>query len=135
MSGGKGGSTTSKVEIPDWLESAAQDTLSRADDVSRIGYVPYSGPDVAAFSPMQNAAFDNTNQMASAFGMGGGQGSYMPEAQTFAGGAQGYSSMPLYNEAKGNISDNQHGALMQHLVKPNGNRFKRNGTLRDGGAS
>lgn len=129
MSGGKGGSTTSKVEIPGWLENAAQDALTRADGASRVGYVPYSGPDVAAFSPMQEAAFGNTNAAASAFGMGGG-GGYMPEAQTFAGGAQGYSSMPMYEQAKAAIPDNQHGALMQQLVKPNAGKFNRNGSLR-----
>lgn len=121
MSGGKGGSTTSKVEIPDWLENAAQDSLSRADDVSRIGYVPYSGPDVAAFSPMQEAAFGNTNQMAQAFGMGGGQGNYMPQAERFRGGAKGYSSEPIYNQAVGDLRQNrpgQYNAIMENFVNP-----------------
>lgn len=99
MSGGKGGSQTSSVEVPKWLERAAQSNLGRADDISRIGYVPYYGPDVAAFTPMQQAAFSGTNQAAGAFGMPAAVPPMLPEAQTFAGGVQGYSSAPMYEEA------------------------------------
>ncbi|NBT30999.1 MAG: hypothetical protein EBT13_03590 [Rhodobacteraceae bacterium] len=69
MAGGKGGSSTTEVKIPEWIESAAQRNLNRADEVSQLGYVPYYGPDVAAFSPMQEAAMRNTAGAASAFGL------------------------------------------------------------------
>ena len=55
MSGGKGGSTTSSVEIPEYIEEAARRNLAKAEDISQIGYVPYYGPDVAAFTPFQEA--------------------------------------------------------------------------------
>lgn len=97
--GGKGGSQTSTVTIPPWLEAAAQKNLARADDVSAIGYTPYYGPDVAAFSPAQNAAFDNTNQAAGAFGMPTAQGNGMPAPQQFAGGVSGHSSGGLYDQS------------------------------------
>ena len=54
--GGKGGSATSEVKIPQWLEDAARENLAKAGDISQIGYVPYYGPDVAAMTPMQEAA-------------------------------------------------------------------------------
>ena len=96
----KGGSTQQKVTLPKFYETALQKTIGMGGDVAETGYVPYYGPDVAAFSPMQNAAFQGTNQMASAFGMPtADMGSYMPQAQTFAGGVQGYSSAPLFEES------------------------------------
>jgi hypothetical protein len=101
MSGGKGGSTTSKVEIPAWLEDAAKRNLGRGEQLAQVGYQPYYGPDVAAVTQPQMAAMQNTSQAAAAFGMGGGdpmQG--MPQAQTFANGLQGYSSGGLFDEAQ-----------------------------------
>jgi hypothetical protein len=99
-----GGSTTSSVEIPEYIEEAARRNLGKAEDISQIGYVPYYGPDVAAFTPFQEAGFQQTADVASAFGMGpqmsqadimGG----MPAATEFAGGVRGYSSAPLYQQA------------------------------------
>jgi hypothetical protein len=62
------------------------------------------GPDVAAFTPFQEAGFQQTADVASAFGVGpqmsrsdimGG----MPAPTEFAGGVRGYSSAPLYEQA------------------------------------
>ena len=102
--GGKGGSQTTQVTIPAWLEQAAQRNIAKAEDISQTGFVPYMGPDVAAFSPMQQAAFQGTNQMAQAFGMGGADPmAGMPQAQQFAGGVQGYSAYPLYSQSLANL--------------------------------
>lgn len=104
MSGGKGGSTTSSVEIPEYIEKAAQRNLNKAERISQLGYVPYYGPDVAAFTPMQQASFQNTADVAGAFGMGtpmsqqdimGGMGA----PTQYAGGVSGYSSAPLYEQS------------------------------------
>jgi hypothetical protein len=99
--GGKGGSTTSQVQIPEWLQNAAQQNLARADAVAQLGYSPYFGPDVAAMTPMQTAALQGTNQAALSFGLPGVENPMagMPQAQTFAGGLQGYSSAPLYQQS------------------------------------
>jgi len=104
MSGGKGGSTSSSITIPDYIEEAARRNLAKAEDISRIGYVPYYGPDVAAFTPMQESAFQQTSDVASAFGVGpqmsrqdimGG----MAAPTEYAGGVRGYSSAPMYEQA------------------------------------
>ena len=104
MSGGKGGSTTSSVEIPEYIEKAAQRNLNKAERISQLGYVPYYGPDVAAFTPMQQASFQNTADVAGAFGMGtpttqqdvmGGMG--VPTQ--YANGLTGYSSAPIYQQS------------------------------------
>lgn len=98
----KGGSTSSSVEIPAWLENAAIENINRARDVQRIGYTPYYGPDVAAFSPMQTQAMQATGMGAEAFGLapsGFDPMAGMPQAQQFAGGLMGYSSAPLYEQS------------------------------------
>ena len=96
----KGGSESKEATLPAWQEQAYQQCINFAKDVSQTGYVPYTGPEVAAFSPMQEAAFQSTDQMANAFGMQGTGGQqYMPQAQTFDGGVQGYSSIGLYDDA------------------------------------
>jgi hypothetical protein len=99
--GGKGGSQSTSVEIPAWLEQAAQSGLARGTQAAGIGYVPYRGPDVAALTPMQEAAMANTSAASSAFGLGASPmpGAGMPAAQTFAGGVRGYSSAPIYDQA------------------------------------
>ena len=104
MSGGKGGGRTTKTEIPEYIEDAAKSNLALADKISNIGYTPYYGPDVAAFSPMQDAAFQNTLEAASAFGMNTGSGQYMPEPTEFAGGAMGYSSAPIFEQSVENLA-------------------------------
>jgi len=104
----KGGSTEQKVTLPKFYETALQQTIGMGRDVAQTGYVPYYGPDVAALSPMQNAALEGTNQMASAFGMPtADMGSYMPQAQTFAGGVQGYSAAPIYQESVDALAANR----------------------------
>lgn len=103
----KGGTTTSEVKLPKSLERAAEDQLALAKRVGSLPFQPWTGPAVAAFTPQQTAAFNNASGAASSFGLGGGStigaGAGMPKPQTFAGGIRGYSAMPLYNEAVGNL--------------------------------
>jgi len=106
MAGGKGGSTSTSVSIPEYIEEAAKQNLAKAEGISQIGYVPYYGPSVAAFTPFQQAGFQQTADTASAFGLGpqtpmsqqdimGG----MPAPTEYAGGVMGYSAQPLYQQA------------------------------------
>lgn len=118
--GGKGGSESVNVEIPGWAEDAARNNLARADDISRIGYTPYFGPDVAALSPMETSAFNNTNAMAQQFGMAGG-GLGFPQAQNFGGGVSGYSSGGLYAQALQELADRRPGqyqAISDLFINP-----------------
>ena len=106
MAGGKGGSTSTSITIPEYIEEAAKQNLAKAEGISQIGYVPYYGPSVAAFTPFQQAGFQQTADTASAFGLGpqtpmsqqdimGG----MPAPTEYAGGVMGYSAQPLYQQA------------------------------------
>lgn len=118
-----GGSSKSKTEIPKWLEGAARSNIATAKDISKIGYVPYYGPDVAALDPMQTAAMQNTANAASAFGLGAPADAMagMPQAQTFAGGVQGYSSAPMYQQSLDTLKQNapgQYKAIMDMFIDP-----------------
>ena len=119
-----GGSETQKTEIPAWLEGASRENIAMGNQVAGLGYVPYYGPDVAAFTPMQQASFQNTGQAANAFGMAGGgmtgmEG--MPQAQQFAGGVSGYSSAPMFQETMAALEANNPGqfaAIQNMFINP-----------------
>ena len=121
--GGKGGSQTTKMEIPKWIEEPATRNLARAEAAQKIGYMLYSGPQIAAFNPMQQAAMQANIGAGEAFGLLS-PGSLqplqgMPAPQTYAGGMQGYSSMPLYDQAVAELqsrSPNQVAAYNQLFV-------------------
>jgi hypothetical protein len=110
----KGGSTTSEVKVPEYIEAAAQRNLNRADKVSQLGYVPEYGPTVAAFTPMQQAAFQNTANTAGAFGMSSPRSQRdimggMAPPTTYANGVQGYSSAPMYEQMVAELARNRPG--------------------------
>ena len=128
MSGGKGGKQTTEVQIPQWLEDAARENIARGSDVAKLGYTPYYGPDVAAMTPMQVAAAQNVNQGASAFGLAAPSDPMagMPTAETFAGGVQGYSSGPLYDQSLAALQQNrpgQYDAMTGMFIDPQTGRY------------
>tara|TARA_R100001377_G_scaffold63969_2_gene39558 strand:+ start:327 stop:1268 length:942 start_codon:yes stop_codon:yes gene_type:complete len=101
MSGGKGGSQTSQVEIPSWIQQPSMRNMARAEDVQQIGYQPYMGPDVAGFTEPQQQAMQSNIDAASAFGLvdpGMNAMDGMPQATDY-NGMSGYSSFPLYEQA------------------------------------
>lgn len=124
MGSGKGGSTTSQVQVPQWLNDAAQANLAKAQEMSKIGFAEYRGPDVAAFTPMQQASFQNTADAASAFGMAspaGGPMAGMPAPTMYANGIQGYSSAPIFDQAKAEmqrLNPAQYAALTAPFINP-----------------
>ena len=107
----KGGTTSagSATEIPQWVQDAGRKQYQTGTELGQIGYTPYYGADVAAFNPLQTAAFDSTGMAANAFGMGGGSPTFATDGiqapQTFAGGMRGYSGMPMYNEALNTLQE------------------------------
>jgi len=116
--GGKGGKKTTEKALPDWLRGPAERNLQRAEAVQQIEYMPYYGPDVAAFTPAQNAAFDANIGAAEAFGLlapnsGLTATSGMPTPTDFDG-FSGYSSQPIYESAKAELKAKQPGAVAQY---------------------
>ena len=127
MSGGKGGSQTSEVKVPQYIEDAGRANLARADELAKIGYTPYYGPDVAAFTPMQEAAFQGTSDMANAFGMSGGNMSEqdiyggMGAPTQYANGVRGYSSAPMYEQSLAQFAEarpGQYAAMTAPFINP-----------------
>ena len=100
-SGGKGGSQTTVQEIPEWIKQPNIRNMARAEDVQKIGYMPYYGPDVAGFTQPQQQAMQANLDAGAAFGLidpGMSAMDGMPQAQDF-GGMSGYSSAPLFEMA------------------------------------
>jgi hypothetical protein len=118
---GGGGRNTTEVTVPAWLEQAAQRNLGRADELSRIGYTPYYGPDVAAMTPMQMAAMQGTNTAASAFGLPTADPMAGMPAATNYGGMPAYSSGGLYDQALAELErrmPGQFAALRAPFIDP-----------------
>lgn len=125
--GKSGGSqtTTSEMKLPKWLEEAAQKNLAIADEVAAVGYTPYGGPTVAGFNPMQQSAMGGTNMAAASLGLpelalsAGADGidplTGIPASMAVNGG---YSAMPLYNAAKGQIPDFQRQFIESFVSNP-----------------
>tara|TARA_R110000787_G_scaffold54164_3_gene126202 strand:- start:39 stop:833 length:795 start_codon:yes stop_codon:yes gene_type:complete len=111
----KGGSRTSEVKVPQYIEDAGKTALNLSQGQAQVGYTPYYGPDVAAFTPMQEASFQNTSDMANAFGMSGGgmsqqdtMGGMGPPTQ-YANGVSGYSSAPIFEQSLEQLAQNRPG--------------------------
>ena len=121
-----GGGTTTQVsttELPSWLQDAAQGNLARADYVSKLGYVPQYGLDVAGFTPMQQSAMQNTANAASAFGLSAPTDAMagMPAQQTNNLGFSGYSSGNLFDAALSQLAQNrpaQYDAINAQFIDP-----------------
>lgn len=148
MSGSKGGTTTQEIRLPEAIERASAENLAMADEVGRIGYVPYQGPTVAGMSDTQQASLANTNAAAQAFGMASAPPpmSYQPQGQT-ADGSQpqaantdqtarsgvappiqaipggigyGYSPYALYEQARQAVPAHQRGAIESFTINSSG---------------
>lgn len=94
----KGGTQTQKPYVPRFAETAMQQGIGMATDLAPLQdtYTPLYGPQVAALSPLEQASMQGTDMMAGAFGMPtSGNQSYLPQAQTYEGGIQGYSARPM----------------------------------------
>ncbi len=104
MSGGKGGSKTTETKIPEWVRAPADRNLQRAEAVQQIEYMPYTGGQVAALTPTQEAAMNNNINTAKAFGLLDPNSdltamSGMPTPTTYDNGMKGYGSIGLYDQA------------------------------------
>jgi hypothetical protein len=119
--GGKGGSQTTSVQIPEWLQAAAQRNIARAEDLAQFGYTPYYGPDVAALTPQQLAAQQGVNAAAQAFGLPTADiTAGMPQATSYNGMAA-YSSAPLYEQSLEALRTNmpaQYEAMRAPFIDP-----------------
>lgn len=95
-----GSKSTQTTKVPAYIEEAGKLALQRAQEIQGMGYIPYTGPEIAAISDTERALNRNVGTMASAFGLEGPAPLSMGDAQlTSAGGVSGYSSYPAYMSA------------------------------------
>lgn len=134
MSGGKGGSQTTQVEIPSWIQQPSIRNMARAEALQKVGYMPYMGPDVAAFAQPQQQAMQSNLDAAAAFGLvapGMDAMAGMPQATPLTYGSdglpnrtglQGYSSYPMYQKAVNDFESQNPGQARAYnnlFVNPN----------------
>ena len=100
--GGKGGSNTTTVQLPDSLEQGANEVLVAGLRAAALPYKPNKGVTIAGFAPQERAAMRNTSAMAEAFGLQGGNknGLGLGKTQRGANGIYGYSSEGALNQMK-----------------------------------
>jgi hypothetical protein len=120
MGSSKTSKQTSTVELPPELRQASLDNLRLAQDVGRMPAIHNFGPTVAALTPQQDAAMMGTNQAASAFGLpnGGAIGSAAMPTVVDVGGARGYSTKGLYDNAMDQVPQFVKDLLSQFTHSP-----------------
>lgn len=120
--GGKGGSTTQETSqtIDPRLEEAGLGMLERAKLVSQLGYQPNRNVQVAAFTPMQEAAFQNQSNAMNAFGMAAPSDPMagMPEAQRSGSGILGYGFGDEYDAAMAGLPSGYRKAIQGMFIDP-----------------
>ena len=109
------GKQTEQVKIPEWAQKASQEAIALSKKIGQIDYLPYYGPDVAAFTPMQQQAMQGRYDAASAFGLapaGGDAMAGIPAPKDFGGGHMAYSSGDLFDVARAELAS-RHPQLAQ----------------------
>lgn len=138
--GGKGGNnvTTTTMKLPKEVEDQAKANIRIANEVAGIGYTPYQGNTVAAFSPNQIAAMRNNAGSMNAFNMHGAGENLPDDVNRFTGmtmnannqgGIRGYSPMGQYNEAIQAIPAAQRGMINSFTMNPRTGQSPTNPTV------
>lgn len=121
------GKESTSLSYPKWYEDLMRNTAALGARAASVGPMLYKGPTVAALSPGETAARNNVNAMLAAFGLGGGGGGYLPQAQDFGGGVRGFSPWPVMQGAMEAMPDWQR-QLYWGLWGPEGAFAKAAGT-------
>jgi hypothetical protein len=110
------------------MEDPVKRNLARAEEAAQVGYMPWYGADVAALSPQQMQSMQSTQAAGEAFGLAapGSFSTGLPQAQTFAGGMQGYSSAPMFNQAVYELSQNNPNSYGRYQNLYNGQYLQNN---------
>ena len=74
--------STSQVQLPDYMEKAASSLVATAGDVAKENFIPYTGPRLAGFSNLEQDAMAQAQQSR---GLGGLRGAQAFTAATAAG--------------------------------------------------
>lgn len=92
-----GSSSTQTTKIPDYMSDAGRTAAQRANMIYEAGRMPFTGIDVVAINPAEQAAIDQAAMAASAFGMPSAAANPFEGMEVLeSGGLRGYSSYPIY---------------------------------------
>lgn len=92
-----GSSSTQRTQIPDYMSDAGRLATQRANMIYEAGRMPFTGIDVVAINPAEQAAIDQAAMAASAFGMPSAAANPFEGMEVLeSGGLRGYSSYPIY---------------------------------------
>ena len=98
MRGGKGGSQSSQVQIPGYMEDALRQQLARGQAVQNMPYAPIMGPTMAGFTSGQKAGMESQAALAQRMGIIPQEydvaSGYMPGAIDVGNGLTAYASYP-----------------------------------------
>jgi hypothetical protein len=94
--------STSQVQLPDYMEKAASSLVATAGDVAKENFIPYTGPRLAGFSDLEQQAMAQAQQGA---GLGGLRGAQAFTATTAAGMPAAADISTYMNPYMTNVAD------------------------------
>ena len=97
--GGMSKTSQQETKINEKLSKASEPLIKYSQDIAKMPYTPNRGVTVADFSPMQKAAFNNTDAMSNAFGLqGSGGGTGLPQATDAGNGVMGFGTGGIFDQ-------------------------------------
>lgn len=94
--------STSQVQLPEYMEKAASSLVATAGDVAKENFIPYTGPRLAGFSDLEQQAMAQAQQGA---GLGGLRGAQAFTATTAAGMPAAADISTYMNPYMTNVAD------------------------------
>ena len=94
--------STSQVQLPDYMEKAASSLVAASGDVAKENFIPYTGPRLAGFSDLEQQAMAQAQQGA---GLGGLRGAQAFTATTAAGMPAAADISTYMNPYMTNVAD------------------------------
>ena len=94
--------STSQVQLPEYMERAAESLVATAGDVAKENFIPYTGPRLAGFSDLEQQAMAQAQQGR---GLGGLRGAQAFTAATAAGMPAAADISTYMNPYMTNVAD------------------------------
>tara|TARA_R100001086_G_scaffold233817_2_gene155672 strand:- start:491 stop:1384 length:894 start_codon:yes stop_codon:yes gene_type:complete len=94
--------STQQVQLPEYMERAAESLVATAGDVAKENFIPYTGPRLAGFSDLEQQAMAQAQQSR---GLGGLRGAQAFTATTAAGMPAAADISTYMNPYMTNVAD------------------------------
>lgn len=128
--------TTTKTELPEWLEEAAQFNIGVGQDIAARPYQAYDQPRIAPFTPDQTQAFDMIRDYGSQFAGPTGRPEQIAAASTAPimqyGNLTSLDAIPNAAGVEGTVQDYMNPYIQNVLQDTLGEMNRQAGTARQG---